>query len=79
MYNNKKKKNDFVGEIKIDANVANKVIERNRFLKQIDGNEAILNMLSIDRLTKLEKYYDNIIKQNEQKIKRLKGSSNLCD
>lgn len=79
MYNNKKKKNDFVGEIKIDANVANIVIERNRFLKQINGNEAILNMLSIDRLTKLEKYYDNIIKQNEQKIKRLKGSSNLCD
>ena len=29
-------------------------------------------MLSIDRLKKLERYYADIIKQNEEKIKKLK-------
>ena len=32
-------------------------------------------MLSIDRLEKLEKYYDDIIEQNNKKIKRLKASN----
>lgn len=72
MYNNKIKKNNFTDKVKVDENVANIVIERNEFLKQINGNEAILNMLSIERLYKLERYYDDIIEQNEQKIKKLK-------
>ncbi len=71
MYN-KIEKNNFIDKVKVDENVANTVIERNKFLKQIEGNEAILNMLSIERLYKLEKYYDDIIEQNEQKIKKLK-------
>ena len=71
MYN-KIEKNNFTDKVKVDENVANIVNERNKFLKQIDGNEAILNMLSIERLYKLEKYYDDIIEQNEQKIKKLK-------
>ena len=78
MYNNEtkqEKRKDFKNEIKVDANVANTIIERNKFLKQIDGNEAILNMLSTERLYKLEKYYNNIIEQNEQKIKKLKETT----
>jgi len=34
------------------------------------SNEEALNNLSIDRLRKLEKYYDNVIKENEEKMKR---------
>ncbi len=78
MYNNEtkqEKRKDFKNEIKVDANVANMVIERKKFLEQIDGNEAILNMLSTERLYKLEKYYNNIIEQNEQKIKKLKETT----
>jgi hypothetical protein len=41
------------------------------FLKEIDGNKEMLNMLSIERLKRLEKYYDNIIEENNKKIKRL--------
>ena len=41
MYNNKIKKNNLTDKVKVDENVANIVIERNEFLKQINGNEAI--------------------------------------
>lgn len=67
-----KTKNDFTYDIKVDTKAINTVIERNNFLKEIEGNEEVLNKLSIDRLKKLEKYYDNIIEQNNKKIKKLK-------
>lgn len=66
---NKKKQDSFANEIKVDT-----LIKKNDFLKEIEGNEEGLNMLSIDRLEKLEKYYDDIIEQNNKKIKRLKTS-----
>ena len=66
---NKKKQESFANEIKVDT-----LIKKNDFLKEIEGNEEGLNMLSIDRLEKLEKYYDDIIEQNNKKIKRLKTS-----
>ena len=44
------------------------------FLEEIKGNEEALNMLSIDRLKKLEKYYDSVIEENEKKIKKLKAT-----
>lgn len=65
----------FTNEIKVDAKVVDSVVEKNNFLKEIEGNEEALNMLSIDRLKKLEKYYDNIIKQNNEKIKKLKATA----
>ena len=34
----------------------------------------MLNMLSIDRLKKLEKYYDEVIMENDAKIKKLKSA-----
>ena len=34
----------------------------------------MLNMLSIDRLKKLEEYYDTEIKQNNAKINKLKSA-----
>lgn len=51
---------------------SNLLIERKQFLKLIDENEEILEMLSIDRLKKLEKYYDSIIEKNNEILKKLK-------
>ena len=67
------KQETFINEIKVDGKVVDSVIERKNFLKEIDGNEEALNMLSIDRLKKLEEYYNNIIEQNNVIIKKLKG------
>ena len=67
------KQENFINEIKVDGKVVDSVIEKKNFLKEIDGNEEALNMLSIDRLKKLEEYYNNIIEQNNVKIKKLKG------
>ena len=51
---------------------SNLLIERKQFLKLIDENEEILEILSIDRLKKLEKYYDSIIEKNNEILKKLK-------
>lgn len=72
---NKDFPNTFIDDIKVSESSTNGVIERNKFLKEIDGNEEALNMLSIDRLKKLEEYYDGVIAENEKKIKKLKASA----
>jgi len=64
--------NNIINDLKVNTKEINTVIERNNFLKRIEGNEEALKMLSIDRLKKLEKYYNNIIEQNNEKIKKLK-------
>lgn len=66
----------FANEIKVNKKSVDAVLEKNNFLKEIEGNEEALNMLSIDRLKKLEKYYDNIIEQNNEKIRKLKAFNN---
>ena len=70
----KERKSDFIGNIKVDTKAVNSVIDKKNFLEAIKGNEEALNMLSIDRLKKLEKYYDSVIKENEKKIKKLKAT-----
>lgn len=65
----------FLKEIKVDKDVSSTVIKKKAFLEEIDGNVEALNMLSVDRLIKLEKYYEDVIKQNDAKIKKLKASS----
>lgn len=72
---NDEKKDSFITELSVDDKKINNVIEKKNFLKDIEGNEEKLNMLSIDRLQKLEKYYDNIIAENDKKIKKLKASA----
>jgi hypothetical protein len=67
--------NNIINDLKVDAKTANIAIEKNNFLKEIEGNEEALKMLSIDRLKKLEKYYNNIIEQNNEKIKKLKKTT----
>lgn len=65
----------FIEEIKINDNKIFDVAKRKEFLDEINANAEALDMLSIDRLKKLEKYYDEIIRQNDAKIKRLKESA----
>ena len=79
-YINKLKKdnnlqNNIINDLKVNVKATNTVIERNNFLKRIEGNEEALKMLSIDRLKKLEKYYNNIIEQNNVKINKLKKTT----
>ena len=62
---------DFIDNIKIDTKVVDSVIDKKNFLEEIKGNEELLNMLSIDRLKKLEKYYDSVIAENDKKIRKL--------
>ena len=65
----------FLEEIIIyDKKVLN-MAEKNKFLEEINGNSEALNMLSIERLKKLVQYYDEIIKQNDKNIKKLKESA----
>ncbi len=71
----KEKQNSFIDTLKVDDKLVDAVVERNKFLKEIDGNEKALNMLSMDRLKKLEEYYNNIIEQNNAKIKKLKTTA----
>ena len=70
----KERQSDFFYNIKIDAKAVNSVIEKKNFLEEIKGNEEVLNMLSIDRLKQLEKYYDSVIAENEKKIRNLKAT-----
>lgn len=69
------RQSEFVDNIKVDTKAVNSVINKKNFLEEIKGNEEALNMLSIDRLKKLEKYYDSVIAENEKKIKKLKASA----
>lgn len=47
--------------------------KKKAFLKEIEGNEKLLRLLSSDRLKKLIAYYDDVIKKNNETIKRLKN------
>lgn len=64
---------NFIEDLKVDTTDVDNVINKRNFLEEIDGNVEALKLLSVDRLRKLEKYYDEVIKENEKKIKKLKG------
>ena len=68
------RQSDFIDNIKIDTKAVDSVADKKNFLEEIKGNEEVLNMLSIDRLKKLEKYYDSVIAENEKKIRKLKAT-----
>ena len=40
-------------------------------LKKLEGNLELLNMISVERLKKLDIHYDDVIKENDEKIERL--------
>lgn len=70
----KDNKKDFMEELKknnAQINNINDINNKSEFLEKIDGNREMLENLSIERLEKLEKYYVEIIKQNDILIKKL--------
>ena len=46
--------------------------EKEKFIKELIKNKENLNLLSIERLEKIVEYNDEIIKRNEEKIRKLK-------
>lgn len=62
----------FTDKLKVDTKGVNAFAKRTAFLKEIEDNEEALSMLPIDKLKKLEKYYEDIVKKNEMEIKKLK-------
>lgn len=77
--NNKTKNNkfqdDFLNQIKVNHKDVDRVIEKKKFLEELDGNIEALKMLSYDRLNILNEYYKEIIKKYEEEIRRLKFES----
>jgi len=69
------KKDKFTTELRVDDKEISNVVKKDNFLKEIEGNAKKLNMLSIDRLKNLEKYYDKVIAENGEKIKKLKATA----
>ncbi len=63
---------EFTDKLKVDTKGVNAFAKRTTFLKEIEDNEEALNMLPIDKLKKLEKYYKDIVKKNEMEIKKIK-------
>ena len=69
-----KEKNDkFINEIRDEEII--KKSKKSEFLSGIDGNVEKLSLLSVERLRLLKKYYEDVIKENEEKIKKLKVNS----
>ena len=71
---NNQTKGNFIDDIKFDRKVVDFVVEKKNFLEEINENEKSLNKLSIERLKKLEKYYDSVIEENNKKIIDLKNT-----
>lgn len=66
-------RDEFYEDIKIqDFEKIEDIAEKERFIKKLIQNKEILNLLSIERLEMIVKYNDEIIKRNEEKIKKLK-------
>lgn len=69
------KKAEFLNDLKVDTKKIDVATKRRAFLEKVEGNEEELNKLSMKDLEKLEKYYDKIIEQNNEKIKKLKATA----
>ena len=68
------KENKFLNDIKVDTSDIDKYVEKKKFLEYIDGNYEALQTLSVDRLRKLNEYYDGVIEKNDKIIENLKKS-----
>ncbi len=76
MSNKRKNKQNFLkNDLKVDTSYINKIIDKKKFLKYIDGNIDALNLLSVDRLTELKKYYERNIEKNNKVIKQLESDN----
>lgn len=67
-------KNNFVENIKLSQNELNTIQnkkEKDEFIKQLENDTSLLENLSIDRLEKLNNYYDELIEKEKMKLKKL--------
>ena len=69
---NKLGENNFLNNIRIDSKTVSKEKKKEDFLNEINGNIEMLNKLSLDRLKKLEQYYEKEIEKLNEQIKRLR-------
>ena len=72
-------KNQFQESIKVETNndYINE-IKREEFLNKIENNPQLLYDLPIEKLKKLETYYEEYIKKQEEQLAKLKKEGNLC-
>lgn len=68
-------KDRFMNDIRVGRDNVVKVAKRAKLLKQVEENDKILNTLSIGELRDFERYYDTIIEDNKETIKKLQESS----
>lgn len=66
---------NFVTNIQVDRKIINNVVEKKEFLREIDNNPEIIKKLTIGRLLILEKYYNDIIINNEKILQKLQSKA----
>ncbi len=68
---------DFGSTLRVDiSKINNKDYELKQFIKEIETNPNLIYNLSNDRLDRLIKYYEELTKEKQQKIEKLKLSVN---
>lgn len=66
------KNTNFVKEIKVEVtHEPQKKMEKEEFVAQLETDKSLLQSLSIDRLKKINEYYDEMIEKEEIKLKRI--------
>lgn len=65
------KDNNFREDIRIELKQSNNPQNKKDFLSEINGNVEKLELLSTDRLRRLEKFYDGVIAKNKMVISKL--------
>lgn len=67
-------KETFLNNIKVEENNEKNYIknmDKHQFIKQFERNPELLNSLSIPQLRKLKKYYQDIILEYKEKLKKI--------
>lgn len=65
------KENNFREDIRIELKSSENPQNKKDFLSEINGNVEKLELLSTDRLRRLEKFYDGVIAKNKMLISKL--------
>lgn len=71
-----KMEDNFGDNLKVEvSNEYVKELKKNDFIDEIEKNPDLLYNLSIDRLKKLEKYYDELIEKDKKELNNVKKSA----
>lgn len=77
-YNTQNDDVSFLNQLKDETNDSDKAIEKEAFLDMLNKDSKLLNNLSIERLEKLYNFYNNIIEENNEKIRLLKQKKGIA-